>query len=318
MHPITNIVREIHYFNDRIATVLATFDRMQWFRSVDGEKGPYVPVTAGTSQPAELRAPRVGPYALSARELRVRTTAGEEVVTLTGPDPVSAQDAADQINLGITGAIASVEDGRLVLRSVDTGTSAILQLLPTEGRAMLGFRESTSHAHGLDEHLDITSGVLEVTYVDHQSHENYWYKARYVQSYGLAVSEFTPPIPAKSCDALERDKTIVAYVRLVDLRGYPVVGRKITLVNRVMPNVVDSRGVMRFGIDLVTDANGYAQTRVLRGVAVDVCIDGSGHTRRIMTPTTGDGFDLLDPSLVASDEFGIKTLSLEYAIRTTL
>jgi hypothetical protein len=68
---------------------------------------------------------------------------------------------------------------------------------------------------------------------------------------------------------------------------------------------------------MTTDRDGYAEVRLVRGMEVDFAVDGTNLIRRIQVPTTGDGFDLLDPSLVVSDEFGIQEPKIDFMVRTT-
>lgn len=317
MRRVTRQPRELSHFSDRIDGVLGTFDGIRWYRSDDGEQGPYLPITGSAPDAAHLSTMRKEPYALAGKELVIETAGAVEVqITFVGPDPMTAAQVAAEINGATPLVVASDVGGYLHLESAATGTEAYLILPQSEGALLLGFAAG-SQSHGKDQDTPLVSGIYEYFYTDEQSAEDAWYRVEYVDSVLGKSSGLKPAFPAETRDTVPKTETLVAYLRLVDAGGYPIQGRKVTLFNTFLPNRVDARGVFRQSIQMETDKNGYASTRVLRGIEVDMAIDGTGFVRRLTIPSTGAMVDLLDPSLESRDEFGIQVPDLDYAIRTS-
>ena len=63
-----------------------------------------------------------------------------------------------------------------------------------------------------------------------------------------------------------------------------------------------------------TDVTGAAESTLVKGMLLDVIIEGTSIIRRIQVPTTGSEFDLLDPDLVLGDPFQIQVPDLPSAV----
>jgi hypothetical protein len=244
-------------------------------------------------------------------------------VTFADPDPVTTAQAAAVINAATLALVASDSDGRLLLTTAATGSGASIEILESEAAAYLGFSAGDG-AVGTDPDTILVNGTHEYFYVDQNSDETFWYRVEFVHSVSSVTTGLGVPFPANPADRVPSSQTIVCYLRLAGLDGSPIAGRRVTFHNAFLPNVVleqqlDARrwGVFRHSAEMVTDRNGYAEIRLLRGIQIDMAIDGTNFVRKITIPTLGDGVDLLNPALSTEDEFGIQEPNIDFAIRTS-
>jgi len=314
---------QLSYFVPDIAAATATYNRIRWHRSRTGQYGLYEPATASAPGPAALRGGSVSPHQISGRVLSFRVNGTRVDVTFADPDPVTTAQAAAVINAATLALVASDSDGRLLLTTAATGSGASIEILESEAAAYLGFSAGDG-AVGTDPDTILVNGTHEYFYVDQNSDETFWYRVEFVHSVSSVTTGLGVPFPANPADRVPSSQTIVCYLRLAGLDGSPIAGRRVTFHNAFLPNVVleqqlDARrwGVFRHSAEMVTDRNGYAEIRLLRGIQIDMAIDGTNFVRKITIPTLGDGVDLLNPALSTEDEFGIQEPNIDFAIRTS-
>ena len=321
--PVTNQPVQVNYVVRDIANALLTYDRLRWHRSTTGANGLYEARTAAAAAPAVLDATLAEPHQLNGKELKFRVNGVTEVsVTVTAADPVSTADLITEITAA-TPLVTPSDDGngRLRLTTVQTGSGASIEILDGDGNAYVGWTEGQGET-GIDQDTVLVGGTHQYFYTDQNSDREYWYKVEFFNSTTLVTTGLGVPFPANLTDAIPVSQTIVGAIRLSGMSGYAVECRKITFFNVGMPNrtVVSGQstswGIARQFAQVETDRNGYAEFRFVRGITIDMNIEG-GITRRITVPTTGDIFDLLDPALVTEDEFGIQEPDIPFAIRTT-
>jgi hypothetical protein len=318
---VTNTLIQISYFVADIAGAVGAYDRLRWHRSRTGRDGLYEPATAAVAAPATLVAEAQSPHQVNGRALRLRVNGNTVLeITFSDPDPVTTAQVVDEINGATALVVASEDEGRLRLTSASLGSGASIEILPSAAAPFLGF-DTGDAAIGLDADVALVPGTHEYFYNDQNSGATFWYRVEFRNTGSGNTTGLGVPFPALVADAIPRSQTIVGFVRLADLSGQAVVGRKITFYNAGMPNVVSSNGYGSWGIarqfaQVATDRDGYAEYRFVRGITVDVNIEG-GFTRRIMIPTEGSAFDLLDPALVLEDEFGIQAPNIPFAVRTS-
>ncbi len=319
---ITNTPVQVSFFVADITAAVATYNRIRWHRSVTGKDGLYTPMTAPAATAPVLVSPNTGPHQLNGKTLELRVNGVTDVVvTFADTDPVTSAQAAAAIDAETALILPTVNaDDQVVLTGVTTGSGSTLEVVGGDAAPYLGFAVGDGAA-GLDQDSVLVGGTHEYFYTDQNSDEDYWYRTELRNSVSLETTGVGVPFPANRADMVARSQTMVAFIRLSDMGGYPIAGRKITITNVLTPNVAVDQG-RRWGIfrqyaDLATDRNGYAETRLMRGAVVDVCIDGTGFVRRITIPTTGDSVDMLDPALVTEDEFGIQQPTIDFAVRTS-
>lgn len=318
MATVTSQPLELSYFIQDITTALVTYDRLRWYRSEDGPNGTFVARTQPAPTAAVLDSLLSEPHQLNGKVLKFRVNGVTEVsLTVVAADPVLTSDLITEIT-GVTALVAPSDpgDGTLRLTTVATGSSASIEILDGDGNTFLGWAESQG-ALGQDTDITLVSGTHEYFYTDQNSDRDYWYKVELYHSSTAATTGLGVAFPANPADGVPKAQTIVAFIKLADLSGNPLEGRQVTLHNAFLPNINSGFGIFRHNTTMVTDQNGYAETRVVRGMDLDISIDGTGFVRRLTIPTVGDSVDLLDASLVTGDEFGIQEANIDFAIRTS-
>jgi hypothetical protein len=317
---VTNQMITQVFLAPEISKKLMTYDRLRWYRSTTGRNGFYEPATAEDPTPALLRGTQVS-RALAGKTLRLRVNGTTEVnVTFTGPDPVTLLQVGAAIAAATPDIIASVSEPTLELATALTGSAASIEVLASEAAIALGFLPGEA-VLGLSADNALLTGVSQYEFVDHQSSPTHWYTVEFRSSVSSAVSPRSISFASRAAESVPLSKLIGCFVRLCDLSGRPLAGRRVTIHNVFMPNRVEadgrSWGVFRQYEELLTDPNGYAELFIIRGSTIDVTIAGTGFTRRIKVPMTGTIVDLLDPSLDTQDEFGIHKSTIDFAIRTS-
>lgn len=317
---ITNQLITQVFLVPEIGNKLLQFDSLRWYRSTSGQLGYYEPMTDTVAGPAVLQAQQVS-RALAGEKLTLRIN-GTLLIDLpfTGPDPIDVADVALQLSSISTLIEASGVEGVLTLRTIGVGTGASIEVLASEGARRLGFLTGEAAA-GTNTDSALSPGVSEYRQNDYQSGPATWYTVEFRNSQTGVISLRSIAFPSRLQEAVPLNQLIGCFVRLCDLSGRPLGGRRISIHNVFIPNKVSgdgkSWGVFRQYEELVTDPNGYAEVLLVRGAWVDVNIMGTGFTRRIQVPTIGTLVDLLDPALDPRDEFGVQKNDYDFAIRTT-
>jgi len=321
MAVVTNQPIQLSYFVQDISSAVATYNRLRWHRSRTGQYGVYEQATGSVPTFASLVGSAVTPHQLNGKTLTFRVNGVTSVsVLFADPDPVTTAQAAAAVMAATPLVTASDDAGCLRLTTVTTGSFSSIEITGGDAAPYLGFAVGAG-AVGLDGDTPLVAGTHEYFYTDQNSDRDFWYRAEFLNSVTAQTTGLGIPFPANQVQKLSASLTIVGYVRLIDLSGYPIEGRQITFANVFLPNtIVDQStrwGVFRHYAQVSTDRNGYAEIRLVRGMSLDISIDGSGFVRRILVPSTGDAVDLLDPALVVQDEFGIQEPQIDFAIRTT-
>lgn len=320
MPVVTQQPIQLSYFVADITSALLTFNRARFWRSRTGQEGLYEPATVAAVAPAELEGTAETPHQLNGKTLSFLVNGVTQVdVTFSDPDPVTTTQVVAAVTLA-TGLVTATDvDGKLHLATVATGSGASIKILESEAAPFLGF-EADQASVGLDADLVLTAGVHEYPYTDQNSSVDFWYRVELLHSSTAQTAGLGPAFQAGPIGT-DGSTKIWCFIRLTDLAGDPISGRRVVLMNPFLPNTVVSGG-NRFGIfrhyaKMTTDSEGYAQIRVLRGMQVDIAVDGTNFIRRLGIPSTGDSVDLLDPSLVIEDEFGIQEPNIDFAVRTS-
>lgn len=319
MAVVTNQPIQLSYFVQDITTALLTYNRLRWHRSRTGQYGTYEPATAAVPAAASIVGTKASPHQLNGKTLKFLVNGATTVsVLFTDPDPVTTTQVLAAIALATPLVTASDDAGRVKLTTVITGTGASIKILDGDANSFLGFVEDDG-AVGVDSDTILVSGTHEYFYTDQNSDREFWYRVEFRHSVTLKTTGLGVPFPANAAQHISKSLTIVGYVRLADLSGLPIACRKVTFANPFLPNTVLDQntrwGIFRHYASIETDRNGYAEFRLIRGMQVDIVIEGTNYVRRLQIPTTGDVVDLLDPSLVTEDELGIQEPNIDFAIR---
>lgn len=309
-----------------VAETMALFDRMEVWRSLDGQGGPFVEVTAASASGA--RVPDVeasvpvtyssGP-SLPLVGLTLTLRVGEVIFTTTfeGIDSLLLSEAAAQIVSASEQSLrAFVVDNQLILETLSIGTTAVLEVVG--GTATTLLRLSTGVAYGKEWRIPLLADQEQYTLLDAASEEGAYYRTRFRNTVTGAVGEFSAPFLAPSTPLVE---TVVGYVSLVDLSGAALVNRAVL----ISPKSGVMGGSPSLGIGgpaqrVLTDSTGYAQIRLIRGQSVLVAISGTDIVRDVTAPldVAIETFNLLDPSYGADDNFTVQRPTLVYANRRSM
>lgn len=321
MSVVTNQPIQVAYFIADIATAIVTYDRIRWYRSRTGSDGLFEAATAASVAAASITGTALTPHAVNGKTLSFKVNGVTQVdVDFTDPDPVTTTQVIAAITSATSLVVASDASGAVKLTTVATGSGASIEILSSDAAAYLGFTAGDGVV-GLDADTTLVSGTHEYFYTDQNSDESFWYEAELFNSSTADTAGLSVPFPADQIQSVPKSATIVGFVRLVDMAGKPISGRTVAFYNSAMPNTVTvsstDYSVARQYMTVDTDSEGYAEFRLLRGIQVDVNIVGTGFTRRIQIPSTGDSFNLFDSSLVVTDEFGIQEPDIDFAVRTS-
>ena len=318
MPAVTNTPLTTSYFLRDISLALQTYSRMRWFRSPT-QDGLFVPISAAAAEPAELIIPARQRYAAAGLDLELLVSGVEVTVTFSGTDPLEAADLQADLDAEELLESEVLGDGSVAIRTVTTGTGATLEVVGGDGAA--GVHLSTGVAAiGSEADTVLVAGVHEYLLTDQQSSIDYWYRVQFLHHTSSVMSPRSVAFPVGQPQRTPWESTISGFIRIADMSGAPIPGREVVIHNSHTPNRTGASGewgVFRGYLKLVTDRNGYAEVRLLRGIKVEVSVTGSGFVRTIVVPDEGDVFDLLDPSLVSDDEFGIQEPRVDFALRTS-
>lgn len=313
--PVTNTDLTIRMFVADIATVIATYNRIQVFRSIGNELGPWTEITAAAATTASILGTESEPFKLNGLTLEIRV-AGLTTVTVTfaGADPYTAAAAAVDIAAALAALGTATDDGGKVrITSTDTGTDASVEIVGGTGYAELGFALN-QYDIGEDVRITLVGGTQDYTEIDHNGSRDYWYRTRYYHTGTGSYSEYSTAFPGATVLKLPSTDIITGTVNLVDLRGNALPNQRISIYNLFEPSRRSGYGVFGMEHDFYTDEDGHAECEFVRGALVEVTFENTSVNRRIRVPTSGSSFDILDSAL-ADDVFDIAVPNYIFAER---
>lgn len=308
---------KIKLFVPEIANVLLNFDHIQVQRSKLGT--PYTDaafITALTSSPPIIVGTTEGDFhSLSGKDLKIKVNGGaEQSVTFVSVDPISLNNVIGEINGSITGLLADNDGtGKLRLTGGLSGTGGTLEITGGTALAILGL--SITAVNGLDQNINLQTGVSEYEYDDLSGLASYWYRTRFYNETLGTFGGWSDWIQGSTGSAVAAGELIIGKIMMADLDGSALAGMKVTLVNVYNPLSADGYFLAGRSKQIETDATGRAETVLIKGMLLDVVVEGTSVIRRIQVPSTGTEFDLMDPSLVQDDPFQIQVPDLPSAVR---
>ena len=301
-----------------INDVMLNFDKMQVQRSKLGD--PYTDaayITAAAAEPPVVVGTVEGPYpSLNGEDLKLLANGGvEQSVVFASANPVSLVNAVGEINGTITNLTADDDGtGKLRLTGTLTGTGGTIEV--TGGSAPADFGLSQVIAHGQDPYVGLETGITEYTYVDLSGEASYWYRTRYYNITNGTFGGWSDWIQGSTGATLASGALIVGKIRLAGIDGQALQGKRVTLVNVYNPLISDDYFIAGSSRQIVTDVTGSAESTLVKGMLLDVVIEGTSLIRRIQVPDiAASEFDLLDPDLVVDDAFHIQEPDLPSAVR---
>lgn len=301
-----------------LANVLSLYDQMQVQRSVIGP--PSYPDAAFITGPSATKPVIVGTSedfnTLNGKTLKLIVDGGsEQSFTFTLIDPVDILNVVNEINDNFTGLVASDNgEGKLKLEGNNSGTDGTLEVGSGSANTILGLTAGTK-VNGLDPNILLVALQTTYQYDDQSGLATNYYRSRYYNSISGVYSSWSDWIQGTTGAAISSVNLILGRIKLTKLDGTAWEDAEVVIVNTYNPLKVEGYGVFGPPVMKKTDALGWAEFSLVKGATVDVIVKGTSIIRRIIVPTTGTEFDLLDDSLVQGDAFGIVVPDLPSAPR---
>jgi hypothetical protein len=311
---------KLKIFVAELTNVMSLYDSIQVQRSTTAPPSTTpVDLTEDTAQPAVLIGTQEGPYIINGQTFQIKVNGTQVDVTFTAPDPVALPDVVDELNAAFTLAslAATASDdgtGKPKIVTNDSGTHYTLEIIGGTALVELGFSVGDKD-NGEAEHITLAVGTTEYLFDDGSGLASYYYRTRFFNTLDQVFSGWSDWILGETGAAVDSAELIVGKVKLAGLDGVALVNHKIVIVNVFDQVVKDEYGIFGPSVILETDGTGYAETTLVKGSLVDVIFSGTSIVRRILVPSTGTEFDLLDDSLVVDDQLEIKRPDLPYAPR---
>lgn len=312
--------------------IFATYDKIEVWRALGGEGGPYDELTAVALSPARLPkgsedpplAPVTGPSVVlvgSALELLVNETY-EIVVLFTGVDPLTYAMAASQIiTQGQARVLAFVSnDGKLVVQTTGAGTGTSLRALhPGGGATKLGLPIGEL-TFGRDPRLNLIAGTYRYAFEDLFGSADYHYKIRFRNAATGGVSEFSLPHSVGARIGVDSNNLICGAADLVLGTGKPLINQPVHLHTEFNGTLVDGKVMVGTDISKMTDAHGHVEFMLVRGQRFGVSVPGTSLYRTITVPTDPNlqVFNLFDPGIADQDIFKVQVPEIIVAERRSL
>lgn len=312
----TNIRTGLLLYADDVNTVMSSYTHIEVARSLTTDASELESVTDWAAGKASITAGNTGPYRLHDTVLELLLPDGSTLVhTFAGADPISATDAATELNNASALLDCTTDSGALVIRSADTGCEYALQVTGGDACHWLGLPYLTS-GFGLTANVLLIADIVLYNFVDGQGSPDYTYRYRFVKETPPAYSEWMRPTAMGKELSLALDKLAVGVVTAAGLDGLGSAYTEVHVTNLSVPS--DVSGTLVVGDQVKTlDASGQAAFPLVRGSKVEFYVVGTALHRTITVPDQAQ-FDMLDPSLVAEDPWGIVQTPYTSLPRTTL
>lgn len=304
------------------------YDRLEVYRSVLGDAGPYEELTAPRWLRARLPAGSTedagessGPLApVGGKDLTLLIGGAHEVeVTFSGT--ITHATAALEIEaVGKPLVYAYVDkNSRLAMQTQAIGGVASIEVLGGEAAPLLGLAAGDI-GYGADPRPALIAGKKSYRVTDYYAQSTYYYKTAFSNSLTGARSEMSAAFSAKSYVGIDPDNIVRGYVRLVKRDGKPHTKQQVAIYSPVLGQQVDGATVTGDQEIFLTDKNGYVEVNLIRGTTIDVGIGGTNLMRKVTVPSDSsiELFDLLSPEYGSDDAFTVKKLDVPYAERRNL
>lgn len=306
------------------------FDSLEVWRSPLAD-GPYTALTGPAWAPASLPGSASAPSSaqvgtnviLQGLTLTLQVGKVTIAITFAGPNPVTLQSAAEQIQAASNGLlIAFVLDNQVYIQTMQPGTGASFSIVAGTGAPALGlpFRPPTNMATGVDARIPLVLGNSNYVYTDLSGGPEYFYKTRFFNTLSDTASEFSLPFQGQFLSGLSFPNLVRATLDLVDSRGIAIANQPVLLFNRFNGTQLEGKTMIGGGNNGLTDTNGHYETLLVRGTKVTVGIAGTSLVRDVEVPTdtTVQSFDLLDPTYGSDDLFNVQIPQIQYAVRRSI
>ena len=284
------------------------FRRISIDRSDDGGLDFY-PVTHECCAVApQLIGTTIGPWDLDGKHLIVDIDGIGWDVEFTGSGDWDLARVQSWLEANSPLRASAGSGGRIVVDIEETGSAHYITPDSCSAGAAFGFTPYKV-VYGYDAGLPLYRDTINYTFFDSNGQPGYLYRYRLVTESG-EFSRWSQVITATHNYEVGDDEICRCWVRLVDQQGQPLADTRVYLGNYWGMAHGTGWDSVSFRQTMTTDADGRAEVHLLRGLVVDVAVEGSAVTRRVQIPDQPEA-NLLDPGLaVYPDEVAVQ----EYAI----
>ena len=295
------------------------------WRSILGEGGPYEELSAYSWVEPFISCVPGAQANIVGKELDLLLNEHMALaIKFTGTDPLTITQISTQIGVQGAGLVTSSIDpitGTLSIHSLQAGGLGSLRIVGGDAAAILGLplSEPDSLKYGQDPRVPLSEGQAVYSFTDYWSQDSYYYKTRFSNHINGAKSAFSDPAAATMRLGVDPAKVAIGYVRLLLPDGRPGSTQEVTLFNTYNATRIDGGTIVGGPKKLITDANGYVEFPLLRGLVFDIGIGGTPLIRKVTVPTdpTVLKFDCFDPKYGEDDNFSVQTAELPYAERSS-
>lgn len=309
-----------------IDSALASFNVIKLKRSTTGISGPYVDITDSTPTAARLDATLAGNYDVVGKTLQFLIDQDPQVnyIFVDPPSPpvigapLTAAQAATQINDTVGQTVAFDGAGTLRLQSTNTGLASKVEIVGGGAAAEFGWVAGDRDV-GEEAHVQLVAGQNLYSFTDDDGESTYYYVAQFLNTSNNLSSAESAPFQGGAGTVVDPSTLSIAQVDLIDGRGVALSEQEITFYGQDQSFAVGSFQVAltRRPITITTDNTGHAEVPLVRGTRWKVIFEGTSFIREFTVPDAAS-FDLLSLLGAAPDPFRIVEVQFPPAIRRTL
>lgn len=309
------------------------YDRVEVWRSQDTPSGPYEELTAASWEAARM--PKTGgdqpsspvtgqSVVLVGLDLHLLSGEDEVDITFTGSDPLTYAQAAAQVSDQGSGKVTAYvdEDGAFVVRSLQAGSGARLQVLGGDAAPLLGLPldAPANMSFGKEARIPLIEGTSSYSFNDLRGSDAFFYKVRLRNASTGAVGAFSPVYTAKYGLGVSSSHVATGRLDLVGLDGKPLQNVEVAVHNGYSHVMVEGKAIAGGQVTKLTDKNGRVEFSLVRGSKVTVAIVGTSIVRDIEVPTDTSVavFGLLEGDVGRDDVFSVQIPDIEFAQRRSL
>lgn len=282
-----------------------------------GGSGVFLPLTGSQYLPASIMVPRLEQYDVVGKTLDLLVNGHREVsVTFASAAFADVLSAIAGENPAFVTAI--LDDSYMFIQTVAVGVGAALQITGGDAAPAL-YHTTTAPAapvYGQDTHRPLLADTEIYSFVDPYRDDTDEYRFYYFNTTTGVQSPYSPVHLGATQFATPRSELIIGNLQLLDMMGRPTQNAEVVLyVERDPSNRIQAPQQL----SQKTDETGRVSFLLLRGLDITVSVTGVGLMHKMQIPTTGDTFDLLDPSLSTEpDNFEVQVPKIVVGARRTL
>jgi len=282
-----------------------------------GRSGIYVPLQSASGNTSANLAATVQSTLFHGHTAVFRVDGQHDVtVTFNGADPFTPTSVAAAINNASSYLSSSVYLDRLI--TIETSSVGIDKQLEVVGGSAIPLLALSlgETAQGNVAAFALGSST-SFTLLDPYGTSTDMYKYRMESD--VALSNYSDPVSASPFSISQPETVVLGYLRLMDAQGKPRPNATVVVHNSFTANV-GGLTVMNGSVYLTTDADGYAEVTLVRGVELLVVAAGADKVRRVTVPVdpSVSSFDLFGPEYGQDDDFNVQVPVLNYATRRSL